>query len=95
MPAVINSAEAAEVVEHHRHLAGDEVVHRRTGAAVGHVGQLHAGLLLNSLARQMSSVATPEAGVAPLGRVGLRRAMSSATCGGNGGMQETTRPVAP
>ena len=61
----------ADVVEHDVDAAGDEVVERGPGAAIGHVQHLDAGHALEQLAGEMDRGAVAGRGEGDLARVGL------------------------
>ena len=48
-----SAGRGADAVEHHVDLAGQQVLHRRARAAIGHMGDLRPGLELEELAREM------------------------------------------
>ena len=81
---------ARQIVEHHLDVAGEQIGDRRRAALVGHVRHLHAGHLLEQLARQMNAAAGPGAGEIVVLGMCLQEAMNSATfCAGTDGW--TTR----
>jgi len=59
----------AQAIEHHVHIAGDQVLQRRARAAVRNVGDEGLGLLLEQLARQVVRSAGTGRAVVELARV--------------------------
>ena len=76
-----------EDVEHHRHMAGNEVLHCRRGSAVGNVNDVEPADLFELLGDDVAGASVPLRGVGQFARIGLRmRDQLLQRTGGDGGI---------